>query len=166
MNAAHAHLALNHLPVVGLLIGTLILAWAVLRRADAAARVALAVLVGAAISVGPVLLTGEPAEEIMEHRADVSAQVIEAHEEAAEAAAIGAGILGVLCAGLLVAARRARSLPALPARAVLVGAIVVTALMLRTANLGGRIHHAEIRGGEASARPGLRVVTDAAYLAR
>ena len=166
MNPAHAHLALNHLPVVGILIGTLILAWGVIRRADAVTRVALGVLVGATLSTGPVLLTGEPAEEIVAKRADVSKEAIEVHEEAAEVAAIGAAMLGLLAAGLLITARGAKALPSLPPRVLLVGAVAVTLLMLRAANLGGQIQHVEIRGAEAIPRPSLRAATDAAYQQR
>jgi uncharacterized membrane protein YedE/YeeE len=166
MNAAHAHLALNHLPVVGILIGTLILVWGLMRGTDAVARVALGVLVGAALSTGPVLLTGEAAEEIVEKRADVSKDAIEAHEEAAEVAAIGAALLGLLAAGLLVAARGVKALPSLPLRILLVGAVAVTLLMVRAADRGGQIQHVEIRGAEAIARPSLRVATDAAYRQR
>lgn len=140
MNGAHLHLLLNHLPVLGTLFGLGILAIALWRRNDTLRRTGLALLVIAGLAAGGAFLTGEPAEEAVEGK--VTEQVIAAHEEAAEAALWGAGILAVLSAGALL--RWRREIPQGVAGAVLVGAIVTSGLMAWTANLGGQIRHPEI----------------------
>lgn len=45
MNAAHLHLALNHLPVIGSLFSALLLGWALLRSAYELKRAALGAVV-------------------------------------------------------------------------------------------------------------------------
>ena len=79
----------------------------------------------------------------------VTESVIGPHEESAEASLIAALVLGVLsCAGLLI--YRGREIPRGFTLATLVLALVVTAMMAWTANLGGRIRHTEIRGEAAT----------------
>ena len=140
MNGAHLHLLLNHLPVLGTLFGLGILAIALWRRNDTLRRTGLALLVLAGVTAGAAFLTGEPAEDAVEGK--VAGQAIEAHEEAAEAALWGAGILAVLSAGALL--RWRREVPQAVAGGLLVGALATSGLMAWTANLGGRIRHPEI----------------------
>lgn len=158
MNGAHLHLLLNHLPVLGTLFGVGILAIALWRRNDTLRRTGLAMLVIAGLTAGGAFLTGEPAEEAVEGK--VTAQVVAAHEEAAEAALWGAGILAVISVGALL--RWRREIPQAVAGAVLAGALVTSGLMAWTANLGGQIRHPEIGapsvasgapGGDSEARP-------------
>lgn len=144
MNTAHIHLLLNHLPLLGTGFGVLLLVLALARRSDELRRVSLAVFVLAALSALPTYLTGEPAEEIVEHLAGVSKPIIDQHEEAAEGAAIALAILGAVSLAALVRFRRS-ALPDWLAVSSLLLALVVAALMARTANLGGRIRHSEIR---------------------
>lgn len=151
MSSAHLHLLLNHVPVLGTLGGMLLLAYAMVRRSQELTRVSLAVLVLAAVVTIPVYLSGEPAEDLVEHRPEVSERIIEQHEEAAETAATALGILGALSLAGLVLFRRTTGVSRGFAALTLALALVVTGLMTRTANLGGQIRHAEIRstaGGE------------------
>ncbi|HYR59058.1 MAG TPA: hypothetical protein VEO95_10525, partial [Chthoniobacteraceae bacterium] len=60
MNAAHWHLALNHLPVVGMFFGALLLIFALWRKDDRLIRVCLAALAVVAVTGVPAYLTGEP----------------------------------------------------------------------------------------------------------
>ena len=154
MNWAHLHLLSNHLPVVGTVFGVGLLGWAVLRRNDTVQRVALGTFVVVALLALPAYFTGEPAEGVVEHAAGVGQASIGAHETAALAALIGVELVGF---GALIALFRAgggRSLSVLATRAVLVMAIVTAGLLAWTANLGGRIRHAEIRPGAAQSAPG------------
>ena len=144
MNSAHAHLLLNHLPVLGSAFGVLLLLFAFARKSDELKRVALGVFVFAALTAIPVYLTGEPAEDIVERLPGISKPMIEEHEEAAEGAAAALGVLGVLSLAGLVHFRRSASMPRWLSLSSLVLSLVVAALMARTASLGGRIHHPEI----------------------
>jgi hypothetical protein len=75
---------LNHIPILGTVLGFLLLSVAVARKSGELKRVSLAVFVITAVVALPVYFTGEPAEEIVEHLPGVSESLIERHEEAAQ----------------------------------------------------------------------------------
>ena len=143
MNAAHLHLLLNHIPVLGAIGLTLLFLIAAVRRDSPLARLTLVFSVVLAATSLAVFLTGEPAEEVVEDIAGVATNAIEEHEEAALAATIAFGILGLLAVVPLAAFRR-RELPRWVMVGGLIGAVSVAGLMGWTANLGGQIRHTEI----------------------
>src|SRR5512140_1965426 len=106
MSPAHIHLALNHLPVVGTLLGLLLLLFGVVRRSDEVQKAALAVFVVAALLAVPTYFTGESTEEIVEHLPGVSEALIERHEDAALVAFAALGVLGLAALGALALFRR------------------------------------------------------------
>lgn len=146
MNPAHLHLLINHVPVIGAVIGLALLAAAIVRRSDELARVTfwLYALLGAASLV--VYLTGEPAEEAVERLAGVSESLIEQHEEAALVATIAMGAAGALALLATIVFRR-KAIPRGIVGGGLVVALLIIGLMGYTANLGGQIRHTEIRSG-------------------
>ena len=158
MNAAHLHLLLNHLPVVGTIGCILLLAWAGVRRSPELAKVSLGMLVLVAVAGAAAYLTGEPAEESVEHAAGVSEGLIERHEEAAMVALVLLSAVGALSLGELLAFRR-RAVPRALILATLLATLLPAAAMGYTANLGGQIRHAEIRAG-ASATAGEQAAGD------
>ena len=144
MNVVHVHLLLNHVPVVGAVIGTLLLAYAAVRRNSEVSKIALALFAAlAAVSVA-VFLTGEPAEEAVEHLPGFSESITEQHEELARVAMISIVAFGVLAIGALTYFRR-RVLPRWFAATSLLFSLTIVALMAVTANSGGQIRHSEIR---------------------
>jgi uncharacterized membrane protein len=148
MNWAHLHLMLNHVPVLGTVFGLGLLVWGMLRRNESVQRAALATFGIAAIVAIPVYLTGEPAESAVEHLAGTTEAAIEAHEEAALISLISLEIVGLIAfAGMVL--RKVMALR-VATRAALVLSLVTAGLMARTANLGGRIRHAEIGASAAS----------------
>lgn len=161
MSAVHLHLLLNHVPVIGTLIGVALLVLALLRRSEEIAGAALMLFVGVGLASAVVFFTGEPAEEAVEKLAGVSTQMLESHEEAATVAAIASGMLGALALGVLLAFR-SRSMPRGLTLAALVLAIAVGGIMGWTANLGGQIRHTEISGAATPAgdRPGSETKDD------
>ena len=146
MNWAHLHLLLNHIPVLGTVFGLVLLAYAIVRRNDALKKVALGAFVAIALVALPVYFTGEPAEEIVEGTAGVSKAAIEAHEESALVSLVGVELLGIIALIGPVTAR-ARPVSATVSGATLVVSLATAALIVRTANLGGQVHHEEIRAG-------------------
>lgn len=144
MSTAHVHLLLNHIPVIGVLIGFVVFAIGVWRRNDSWTRLALGLFAAVALVAVATMLTGESAEEAVEHLPGVSESLIESHEEAAKLAAIGAYVLGGISIVALLWIRR-RPLPRTLTVMVLPIVLVVTGLMAYTANLGGQIRHTEIR---------------------
>lgn len=151
MNPAHTHLILNHIPVVGIGFGLLLLAYALIRKSDEMKRAGLGFMVLIAIAAVGAQLTGEPAEEAIEHLPGVVGSLIERHEESALLATIATGVVGAIAlAGLIIARRSAKLLTAFTVGALAVS-VVAGVLMARTANFGGEIRHPEIRANATAA---------------
>ena len=150
MNAAHWHLTLNHIPVVGTFFVVGLLAWALIRRSDELKRVSLGAAVLVALLTIPAYLTGDPAfesaMEVLEATPEDEDPIVEAHEEAAAFAFGASALAGTVALACLLRARFAKK-PVPPAATLLVFLLLTaTAVMMaRTANLGGQIRHSEIR---------------------
>lgn len=150
MSWAHVHLAINHLPVilVPVSIAMLTTAWAT--KSAEFRKAGLVWLVVAAVAGGGAYFTGEPAEDVIEDLPAVSKPAIEEHEEAALLAAVATGAAGLLALGALVIGRGPAPTPGGILAITFAVALVAAGLMVRTANLGGRISHPEIRGPSAT----------------
>jgi uncharacterized membrane protein YeaQ/YmgE (transglycosylase-associated protein family) len=149
MSGVHLHLLLNHLPVIGAVLGVLLLVTAVLRRSEELGRVSLgffALLAGISLAV---FFTGEPAEELVERLPGFSEAITERHEEAALLATIVMGVVGAFALVALGAFRK-RPLPRWITPLALLLALAAAGAMGYTANLGGQVRHTEIRSGVAT----------------
>lgn len=154
MDGAHLHLILNHIPVFGLLVGFLLLAWGMIRGYNDIQKAALVTLFVTAATALPVYLTGEPAEDIVEKLPGVSEQIMSQHEDSAMFSLIMAMITGVLALGAIAVKRfLSTQVAAMAAVAVLIVTLITGGAMAFTANLGGQIRHTEIRNGQASETP-------------
>lgn len=140
METAQWHLALNHLPTVGILIGVLQLAYATYAQNISLQRASYVILVLAGVFTLITYLTGEPAEHAMEELIPDAHDWIHEHEEWAEWT-LWAGLLtGALALGAIIkpANRMLRNLT------LICGALSL-GLLLYTAHLGAEIRHTEIR---------------------
>lgn len=153
MDTAYLHLLLNHLPVLGVPFGLLLLAAGMAARSSDLKRAALATFALAALAAVPAYLTGEPAEEKVEHIAGVSERLIHDHEERAEVSLIATSVLGVLSLGALLGWRD-RDLPTAPLGAVAVLALLTFGSLVLTAKAGGEIRHTEFGGASITAPAG------------
>ncbi len=154
MDGAHLHLILNHIPVFGLLVGFLLLAWGMIRGYNDIQKAALVTLFVTAATALPVYLTGEPAEDIVEKLPGVSEQIMSQHEDSAMFSLIMAMITGVLALGAIAVKRfLSTQVAAMAAVAVLIVTLITGGAMAFTANLGGQIRHTEIRNGQAGETP-------------
>lgn len=150
MNVAHLHLAINHLPVVGIPLALLVLLFGIARKNAGAQLLGLVLLSGLGLVAVGVYFTGEPAESVVEHMPGVTEAVIEKHEDAASVSLALAVLAGVSAAAALWLVRAGRAYRI--AIWSTVGAAVLAVLSLAyTANLGGSIRHTEIRSGAPSA---------------
>ena len=148
MNLAHLHLVLNHLPVVGIPVALVFLIIGLYQKNIGMERLALLVLIGLAAVVLPVYLTGEPAEELIEHMPGVRESFIEAHEDAALVSVVLTLLLGVaasLCLWFKGDAGKGRLLRL---GVVGLGTVAIVSLCY-TAYLGGQIRHTELRTADA-----------------
>jgi hypothetical protein len=144
VNPQLLHLILNHLPVVGALWVLVVLAAALLWPRPALIRLALGLSVLLALTAAGAFLTGEPAEEAVEHLPGVDEHAIEAHESSAKASLIGAiasGVAGLL--GLLWSRGRPLRRAVVPA---LLAVLVSGVLLAVTAHRGGQIVRPSLRG--------------------
>jgi NO-binding membrane sensor protein with MHYT domain len=142
MNFAYLHLILNHIPMIGLPVALVFLLYGMYVKNVPSQRFALMIMVVLAAMVVPVYLTGEPAEEVVEHLPGVVESFIESHEEAAELSLVLTLVAGFAAFAALWFqndAERRRWLN----RGVLGCAIVAIASLVYTANLGGKIRHVE-----------------------
>lgn len=148
MNWVHLHLALNHVPVLGVVFCGALLVVGLLRRSDELQRVslwALALLAAASIAIK---FTGDFAAETLAAKPGVAAldkELLNAHEQSADQATTGVFLLGLAAAAGLFAARGGRPVPRWALLTTLFLALVTFLLMARTANVGGQLRHPEIR---------------------
>ena len=144
MSFVHLHLILNHVPVIGSVFVLLLLALAWVKRSSEIGKLAIGFIVAIGVVSAVVFLTGEPAEEAVEHVAGVSDAVIHQHEDAAGLALVLAGTIGVMGLATLLWYRRL-AIPRVVMSVALVATVALNAAMAWTAYLGGQIRHTEIR---------------------
>jgi hypothetical protein len=161
---AHIHLALNHVPVIGLPIALLVLAWALVRRSTELIRTSFGLLVLLAIVTILVQLTGGPAEDLVEGLPGVLESMIERHEEAAVIGTFGMTAVGLLALFGLWRSRAGRTLSRWVSAVVLVGGLLLAGYFVWVANLGGQIRHSEIRPATAQLPERLVVGADESVL--
>ncbi|MDZ4713727.1 MAG: hypothetical protein SGI89_15575 [bacterium] len=146
MNAAHLHLVLNHFPVIGSAIAIFVLLIGILKRSDDIKKVSLMILVLTSLITIPVYLSGEKAQAKIEgNYEDVDEDFIDAHEDFALYSFIVMDIAGAFAIIALFAYRKPKTLPKSIAYALLLILLISNGMMAYTANLGGKIHHPEIR---------------------
>jgi hypothetical protein len=145
MNSLHLHLMLNHLPVVGSLLGLGLWIAAAWRKSLELQKAGLVLFAGIALLTAPVYWSGEEAEDRAAQFPGVTEALLDPHEDAAGVAALGVALLGVSALGGLIWVRRDRLIPLGYAGVIGVLSLGTVAAMLVTANLGGQIRHPEIR---------------------
>lgn len=146
MNTAHWHLALNHVPIIGTLIGTFILtAGLVLKNNASVKRTGLSVLILSALFAIPVYLTGEGAEELVEKMPGVTDNIIEAHEDFGKVFLIFLEILGLLSLITFIADWTKKRISSPLYIVVLVTALGLSIFGKQVGSSGGEIRHTEIR---------------------
>jgi hypothetical protein len=147
MNWPHLHLALNHLPVLGVPFVALVFLFALRRRDLAWQRLALWGFVALFLVALAAKFTGDFAHEQVVMWPEFDHDLMHAHEEAADQSVTVVFLLGLSGGLALFLTRGNRLLPRWAIAAVLALALASAVLLLRTANLGGHIRHPEIRPG-------------------
>ncbi len=145
MNMTHLHLISNHIPVLGVAFGLGLLAFALWRNSDELKKAALGVFLLTALLGIPAYLSGEPAEDTAKLLPGISKPLMEQHEDAAAVAFTGICVLGTASLASLIWLRRRAGIPGWFGPLMLAAGLVVSGLMVWTANLGGQIRHSEIR---------------------
>lgn len=145
MNDAHFHLVVNHLPLVSLLIGVLILIFGLMLNKSGVKLTGFAVFIFSAITSIFAFYTGERAEEVVENLPNISEALLHTHEEYAESFFTLTLILGAISLiGFileLIKFKYAKYLAIL----ILLLAISDGVLAKYVGTSGGEIRHTEIR---------------------
>lgn len=145
MDWAHLHLALNHIPVIGVPFLCLLLAWGWWRKTNSLIRLALWwTVVLAALSIA-IKFTGDFAAEQSGGHLDPVRSWVNAHEQMADRATTAVFFLGLSASLVLFVGRNGRTIPRwLPILVLAIG-FSTAAMLGLTANAGGKIGHANLR---------------------
>ena len=145
MNDAHFHLVVNHLPIVGVLIGFLVLLAGLIMKKPQIKNTALGIFIFSALTAIAAFLTGEGAEEIVENLPGISETLIHEHEEYAELFFTMMLILG--SASLLTLFFKSKKFVFVKYGYALVLLISIGCVVISTyvGTSGGEITHIEIR---------------------
>src|SRR2546423_12584456 len=108
MSAAHIHLLLNHIPILGTIFGLLLLLYGIEKRSEDVKRTSLWTFVITALITSPVYLTGDGAAQIVGNLPGVSIEIIRRHDDAAGFNITAIEILGAVSLLGLWNARRTR----------------------------------------------------------
>jgi len=144
MNATHLHLLTNHIPIVGVIIGLLILTAGFIFRNTAVKRTALAVFVFAALLAVPAFLTGEGAEELIEDMTGISHRLIEEHEDKAAVFIWLIEVTGILATATLILSFSLKKSLNLLYAVILCLAVACVIYAFETGSSGGKIRHSEL----------------------
>ncbi|MCS1410538.1 MAG: hypothetical protein M2R45_03733 [Verrucomicrobia subdivision 3 bacterium] len=147
----HLHLALNHLPVVGVLFVFVLLVLGICRGSEELKRLSLQSSVVLFVVAMVVKFSGEQAAASLFPEPTPEMQsLIQAHEDSADQAVTGMFLLAAVAAVGLYRSRKTQMQPAWVTIAATVFCLVSILLMARSANLGGQIAHPEIRAASAT----------------
>lgn len=145
MNTAHFHMIVNHLPIVGLIIGMLVLVFGLISKKNDVKYTALGIFVFTGITAVLAFVTGHGAEEIVEDLPGTSETLIYIHEEIAELFLGVSSVLGLvaLFAYILIILKKKYVNFLYYGLFILSLAAIIIAVNVGTT--GGQIRHPEIR---------------------
>jgi uncharacterized membrane protein len=144
MNLTHLHLLINHLPIIGSILGGLVLAQGIWNKSELTKIAAYNVLIISSIGAIIAYFTGEAAEETIENIAGVAESTIKTHEDFAIYALIALIALGISSIIGLWATVRQNSYSSIISTITLVITLIGFALIAQTGYLGGQIRHTEL----------------------
>ena len=143
MNQTHLHLLITHLPIVGSILGALVLIHGMGVKSNQTIIAAYYIFILCAMGAGVAYFTGEAAEESVEHLPGVVEATIKQHEDIAWYAFISLIALGMVSIlGVFIAVK---NLPFTRTMAfvMLMLSLLSFGLVARTGYLGGQIRHTE-----------------------
>ena len=145
MNDAHFHLVVNHLPIIIPIVGLLVMLGGFITRSAIVKRTAYCIFILGALCTIPAAVSGEGAEEVVEHLNIADHHIIHEHEEAAETFILCSYLLGGLALLGLWANLKRKTFGNAISIVTIVFSLVVLFLGSNTATTGGEIRHTEIR---------------------
>lgn len=145
MNDAHLHMLVNHFPIVGTILGLLVLIGGLFLKNNSVKNTSYCLFVVAAIFAFFSMATGDGAEKLVEDMPSVGHKIIHEHEELAEKFAIVLYLLGVVSIIGLITSIKKHPKANFFSYAIAVIAIVAVFFSTKVGTSGGEIRHTEIR---------------------
>jgi uncharacterized membrane protein len=144
MNQTHMHLMITHLPIIGSILGTIVLSYGYWKKSIHTQISAYILFVISSIGAIFSYFTGEAAEETVERIGGISENLIEQHEEFALIALLALVLLGLTSSIALILTLKKSSFMRTAALITVLLSIPSFGLIAWTGYLGGRIRHTEI----------------------
>ena len=144
MNPIHAHLLVNHLPIVGAIISLGVILFGIILKNDTVKKTGLYINIFSSISAFLAHITGEKAEHLAEEIEGVSHKLIHEHEHQAEPFGqlmIGLGILAIV---ILILYKMKPKVANMLVFVSALGLAIACFLAQRAGTSGGEIRHPEI----------------------
>lgn len=146
MNTAHWHLMFNHLPIVGTVIGTVILILGYLvKNTPVVRQTAMGVFVFSALSAIPAYFTGEGAEELVKKIPGITDQILDTHEDLGKIFLIVVLVLGMFSLAAFISGYLNGRVATVLYAVVLVFSLGTCIFARQVGTSGGEIRHTEIR---------------------
>jgi len=144
MDSAHVHLLITHLPIIGSILGGIVLIQGIWRASNTTLIASYSLFIISAIGAVIAYLTGEGAEKIIEDIPGVSKNAISTHAHFALYALVSLIVLGVLSLGGIYLALIKSAYTKPMAIIILLLSLISFGLVARTGYQGGQIRHSEI----------------------
>lgn len=144
MNEAHAHLVMNHFPIILPMVALVLLAFGIFRKNETLQKTALWIFVVGAVLTFFAMFTGDKAEHFIENLPGISEQKMENHEEMAEQLAWIQYLVGIISVvGLILHHKKHQAIKYLH-YLLLVLTLILLFFAQKTGSSGGEIRHPEI----------------------
>jgi hypothetical protein len=137
--------------VVITLLGMGLLTFGAWRKSEEVKKAALAVMTLVALVAMPLYFSGEPAVDSIKGVPDIADRILDQHQAAAATALASSILLGVIAISGLAFFRGTKPVAHWFTALAVATALVAAASLAWTANLGGQVHHGEIRASETQA---------------
>ena len=147
MNSAQLHLLFTHLPIIGLGFAMLLNLVAIIKKSEELQKLSLWGYLLLGIFALLAYLTGDGAEEIIKTYPGITEDIIEPHENFALYFFIGLMVTSALSMVGLYMTKTKVNLLARFNLVLLIGAILLSFLAVKTGSTGGSIRHTEIYQG-------------------
>lgn len=149
MNPAYLHILTNHFPIVGIIIGTLLLISGMILKNEGIRLSGLGTIIFASVMAIVADLTGDPAKDALRNLPGISESLINRHEDMASVSMfvmIPAGLLAALTIYSIIKKERSVNFLTIITLAL---ALLSCAVMGYVGHTGGQIKHDEFRSTSA-----------------
>jgi uncharacterized membrane protein len=139
------HLLLNHLPIISVIFGSLILFIGMLFHLKQVKIVGLAMFIFSAILFFPTMYTGGKAEHLVGDQPGVARYLIEEHEEIAERTELIVDLLAAMALITLLSIATDKKISKWLIRVTLIISFISIYFVIQTGHSGGQIRRPDLR---------------------